>query len=110
MSKTYRIGQIFVFKSPQRIERAISGEHVDIPKGTRCIIGGDRLAHHFGSGLMQPLAQDATVEGISPEGLAEWIYHYMRNEWPLEEMLDNYGETAKSFKSAIVDALGEMGI
>lgn len=105
----YSIGQILTLKEETVIEKSLSGNKVTISKGNQIIIGVDNLAHHIRNGYVQPLPKDSEVNGYSTEGLAEWIYIYMRNHLPLDEMLESYDESRDSFKENIVDALEEIG-
>lgn len=109
MSTTYKVGQLFVVKSDIPIEMALSGETKVVRKGSKVIIGADKLAHHF-DGCIQPLSKDATVEGYDATGLAEWIMYCLHNEIPyLTEDLGDYEVSAGEVKYAIESALKEVG-
>lgn len=105
----YSIGQILTSKEETVVEKGLSGDKVTIPKGNKVIIGADNLAHHIRNGYIQPLAEGSEIDGYSAEGLAEWVYIYMRNHLPLDEMLESYDESRNSFKENIVEALEEIG-
>lgn len=59
-----RIGQIITSKVNTKIEKAISGEKVFVPKWNRVIIGADGFAHHLENGMIQPLGSDMKVNGF----------------------------------------------
>ena len=105
----YKIGQILTSNTDAVIEKALSGEKVTIPKGNKIIIGADKFAHHMKNGFIQPLQEDSSVEGYSAEGIAEWIYLFMRHNFPLDEMLEDYDEDKNSFTECITEALEEIG-
>ena len=109
MSTTYKIGQLFVVKSDIPVEMALSGETKVVRKGSKVIIGADKLAHHF-DGCIQPLSKDAIVEGHDATGLAEWITYCLYNAIPwLTEALEDYDVNAEEVQSAIEGALEEIG-
>ena len=108
MVNNYRIGQILVAKEELEIEK-ISGEKVTIPKGNKIIIGADKLAHHIKNGFIQPLQDNAKVEGYDKEGLSEYLYLYLRNHFEIDELLENYDDTKEHFVEELVEALDNIG-
>lgn len=109
MSTTYKVGQLLVANRDIPIEMALSGETKVVRKGSKVIIGADKLAHHF-DGCIQSLSQDATVEGHDATGLAEWIMYCLHNAIPcLTEALEDYDVNAEEVQSAIESALEEVG-
>lgn len=110
MSTTYKVGQLLVAKSDIPIELALSGETKVVRKGSKVIIGADKLAHHFDDGCIQPLPKDAIVEGHDATGLAEWIMYCLHDAIPcLSEALEDYDVNAEEVHSAIESALEEVG-
>lgn len=109
MSTTYKVGQLLVAKNDIPIEMALSGETKVVRKGSKVIIGADKLAHHF-DGCIQSLSKDTTVEGHDATGLAEWIMNCLHNAIPcLTEALEDYEVNAEEVQSAIESALEEVG-
>ena len=109
MSTTYKVGQLFVVKSDIPVEMALSGETKVVRKGSKVIIGADKLAPHV-DGCIQPLSKDAIVEGHDATGLAEWITYCLYNAIPwLTEALEDYDVNAEEVQSAIEGALEEVG-
>ncbi|MBQ8234510.1 MAG: hypothetical protein IJZ36_02880 [Bacilli bacterium] len=105
----YKVGQILVSKEEMEIEKGISGEKVKIPKGNKIIIGADKLAHHLKNSFIQPLQEDSEVSGYDKEGLAEYIYLWLRNHFEIDEMLENYDNTKEDFIDFLVEGLDNIG-
>jgi hypothetical protein len=104
----YKIGQILTSKFDTEIELALSGEKVKIPKGNKIIIGADKFAHHIKDGRIQPLGNDATVNGYDNTGIAEYLYIVLKNHFPIEEMMEDYEISKKYFVDEIECALDEI--
>lgn len=109
MEKKYKIGQILTSNCDAEVEKAISGEKVIIPKGSKIIIGADNLAHHLRNGMIQPLGENIEVKGYDAEGIAEFIFSWISRFYPIDEMFEDYEVDEKEFKSEIEYALDEIG-
>lgn len=105
----YRIGQILTAGRDITVEKALSGEKETVPKGAQIIIGPDGLAHHLRDGCIQPLAKDAELDGYDTHGIAEYLYRYMRQHFPIDDMLEQYDDTKKRFVEEIECALDDIG-
>lgn len=105
----YRVGQILTSKKELVIESAISGTKTTVPKGNKIVIGADGFAHHIRGGYIQPLGEDAKVEGYDTNGLAEYLYLHLCKEFEINDMLDSYDETKERFIEEIEYALSEIG-
>lgn len=107
----YRIGQVLVSKEDMTLETALLHRKVEIKKGSKVIIGADKLGHHFSGEIMQPLPKDAVVENYSANGIAEWIMHDLMNRSaiPMKEMLEEFEIDADSVRYEIAEALWELG-
>ena len=105
----YKIGQILTAKQDHEIERALTGEKVQVPKGSKIIIGADKWGHHFRDLSLQPLGEEDTVNGFDAEGIATWLCGYLSSRYDLQSMLEDYDITRKDFKDSIVEALEEIG-
>lgn len=104
----YNIGQNLAARKDLELE-GIFGEKKTVKKGTKIYIGADNLAHHR-DGTIQPLGENTEVKGYSVSGLADFIWGYIRNFTPIDEdVLEEYEETPDCVKSAIMDALEELG-
>lgn len=104
----YNIGQILTAQKDAELE-GCSGTKKTVSKGTKIYVGADNLAHHK-DGTIQPLGDNTEVKGYSVSGLADFIWLYIRNFTPIDEnVLENYDETSDCVKSAIMDALEELG-
>ena len=109
MDKTiYNVGQILTAKEDVELE-GVLGTKKTVKKGTKIYIGADNLAHHK-DGTIQPLGENTEVKGYSVNGLADFIWLYIRNYTPIDEnVLEDYDETPDCVKDAIIDALEELG-
>lgn len=105
----YKIGQILVSDTAVEVETALSGEKVIIPKGNKVIIGADNLAHHIRTCMIQPLG-DADVEGYDCEGLAEFLYLWLKTYLPMNDMLEDYDINPNDFIREIEVAFCEIGL
>lgn len=105
----YKIGQILTSKEDVEVEKALSGDKVVIPKGNQIIIGADKLAHHIRNEMIQPLGENIEVKGYDAAGLAEYIYKKIRNQFEIDEMLENYDDTKERFIEEIEYALDDIG-
>lgn len=106
----YAIGQILTAKHDIKVEKAMSGETVEVKKDSKVIIGADKLAHHWDGNLVQPLAKDIVVEGYDASGLATWIAYILLHEVPmLADVIEDYDINAEDIESAIESALEEVG-
>ena len=107
MSKKYRIGEILVTKEDTELTSAISETKTIVRKGTRIMIGADKLAHHFGTGIIQPLQDGDEVSGYNTDGIAKAIIYHLEAHFPLEEMFEDYDIDEEGFKDEIDFALSE---
>lgn len=105
----YKIGQILTTTDGRECERALSGEKVIIPKGSKIIIGADNLAHHLRDGSIQPLAKSDTVEGYDTEGLAEYLLKVLESRFPIREMVEDYGIIRDDLLGELEYALDDIG-
>ena len=107
--KIYNIGQVITANRDIEIERYLGTKDI-IKKGTKIYIGADNFAHH-NDGTIRPLWDYTKVNGHSVNGLAEFIWLYIRNNTPVDEdLLKEYDETSDCIKEAIMDALEELGM
>lgn len=106
----YRIGQILTYKADTVVEKALSDKKVLIPKGSKIIIGADKLAHHINNGMIQPLSEDSTVDGYDSSGLATYIFMHIKSYFPMDEMLDDYDIADQDVIDEIEYALDDIGI
>lgn len=104
----YKIGQILVSKEEQVLEKALSGEKEIIPKGSKVIIGADKMAHHIRTGMMQPLGE-AKLHGYDTKGIAEYLCICLKKHFEIDEMLEGYNDTEEHFIEEIECALEEIG-
>lgn len=105
----YRIGQILTSKVETELKLALSEDTVVVPKGNKVIVGADKFAHHIRTGRIQPFPEGAEIEGYDGNGIAEYIYIYSRNHFPIDEMLEDYDDTKERFIEEIEYALDEIG-
>lgn len=105
----YNIGQILTSTEDIEVEKGFSGDKEVIPKGNKVIIGADKLAHHIRNGCIQRLSDDIEVVGYSADGIAEYLYIWMRNHFPIDEMLESYDDTKENLIDSIAEALYELG-
>lgn len=105
--KKYKIGEILVTKEDVELTSAISEKKTKVRKGTRIMIGADKLAHHFGTGIIQPLQDGDEVSGYDTDGIAKAIIYHLGARFPLEEMFEDYDIDEEEFKDEIEFALSE---
>lgn len=105
----YKIGQILTSKEDVEVEKALSGEKVVIPKGNKIIIGADRFAHHIRNGMIQPLREDAKVEGYDARGIAEYLYMKLNGYFEIDELLESYDFVKQDFINEIECYLSDIG-
>lgn len=105
----YKIGQILTSNCDVEIEKALSAEKVIIPKGSKIIVGADKFAHHLRNGMIQPFAEGTEIKGYDTNGLAEYLYMYLRNHFEIDEILEGYDDTKERFIEEIEYALEEIG-
>ena len=105
--KKYRIGEILVTKEDVELTSAISEKKTIVRKGTRIMIGADKLAHHFGTGIIQPLQDGDDVSGYDTDGIAKAIIYHLGAMFPLKEMFEDYDIDDEEFKDEIEFALTE---
>ena len=108
ISRYFNSPETLTQASIQKIEKALSGERVKIPKGNKVIIGADKLAHHIRNGFIQPLAEGLIVEGYDTAGIAEYLYIVLRNHLPIDEMMEGYEITKQEVIDEIECALDEI--
>lgn len=105
----YKIGQILTSSEDVEVEKVLSGDKVIIPKGNKIIIGADNLAHHIKNSMIQPLGNNVEVKGYDAEGIAEYLYMYLRCHFPIDEMLEEYGDSKEQLIKEIGYALEDIG-
>lgn len=106
---SYKIGQILTLNCDVEAEKVLSGEKVVIPKGSKIIIGADKLAHYLKDGMTQPLEENIEVKGYNTKGISEFIFSWISSFYPIDEMFEDYEVDEKEFKSEIEYALDEIG-
>ena len=106
----YKIGQILTSNKDIVVKKALSEEKIMIPKGSKVIIGADKLAHHISNGMIQPLGQDAKVEGYDSSGIAEYIYMWLESHLPIAEWIEDYEISKNDIIEEIECALDEIGM
>lgn len=109
MAITFKIGQIVTANQDIKVEKALSGKEVTIKKGSKAIIGADNFAHHLSTDMIQPISKAVKIEGYDTEGLADYLFDYLKYRFPLDEFCENYDVSERSFKDDIVCALEEIG-
>lgn len=105
----YKIGQILTANTDIELERALSGEKVTVPKGSKVIVGADGMAHHFRNGMIQPFAKDAVVEGYDAEGIALYLYTMLNSRYDLDQHIEDQDCTKWEFIDSIAEYLREVG-
>lgn len=106
----FKYGQLMVSNQDIVIEKALSGDKVTIPKGSRVVVGFDGLAHHLDNGFIQPFAKNCTLAGFSSSGIVEVVMDCLFNRFPMEEMCEGYDVKQEEIRQEILDALEEIGL
>lgn len=106
---TYKIGEILVSQRETEVE-TIFGRKDVIPKGNKVIITAHRLGHHIRNGMKQPLQKEDVVKGYDTEGLAEYLFTYLKRDLPMDDMMlmCDYDLTEEDIKEVIEEALDEI--
>lgn len=105
----YKIGQLMVAKKDIEIESELTGTKTIVLKGSKVIIGPDRLAHYYSNGKCQNIAKDAVVEGYDAEGLADYLYTMLNSRYDLDQHLEDQDCTKYDFMDSIAEYLREIG-
>lgn len=103
-----KIGQIITANQDIKLAK-ISGEEVVIKKGSKAIVGADNLVHHLSRDAIQPVNKSVPIKGYDTDGIATYLFDYLKYRFPLDEFCENYDVSAKSFQDDIVCALEEIG-
>lgn len=102
-NKIYSIGQRINVIDTKQANSGSAGKITD------AYIGADGMMH-FRSRNKQPLKPGSLIQGYSVEGLADFIWLYLRNYTPInEDTLRAYDVGPECVKEAIMDALEELG-
>lgn len=102
------IGQRIRFTKDVEVEKCFGTKDI-IKKGSVAWVGVDGFVHHQ-NGLIQNFSNEEELKGYSVEGLAEYIWLYIRNNTCIDEnLLEDYDESSENVKEAIMDALEELG-
>ena len=104
----FKIGETLIATRDYDVVREFSGTTKTIRKGTKLIIGADKMGHYY-DGSISPLGDGAVVEGYSAIGLAAWITNYLVGRFNIEEMVEEYDDSMDDFCDTIVEALEEIG-
>lgn len=106
----FKIGQIVTANQDVELERVISGEKLTIPKGSKVIVGADKLVHHFVyPNMIQPISKVVQIEGYDADGLATYLFHQLKYQFPIEEFCNDYDISERSFCDEIAYQLREIG-
>lgn len=105
----WKVGQIITSTHEAEIETGLLGKKVKIPAGNKIIIGADNLAHHICSGIIQPISGRIKICGYDAGGLAEYLFFYLKNKYPMEEIFEDYDIEEGDFKDELQSALEEIG-
>ncbi len=108
MLTEFKIGQIITANQDIKLAR-ISGEEVVVKKGSKAIVGADNLVHHLSCDAVQPITKNIPVNGYDTEGIATYLFDYLKYRFPLDEFCESYDVSAKSLQDDIVCALEEIG-
>lgn len=105
----HKIGQVYTV-SEDFVGTRIDGNQFFLSKGDKCIIGADNLAHYLDVDAVSPIGANSTVEGIDAYGLVWYLCHELKKEYPLNEMLREYGIKGRDFGNVMINALKDIGI
>lgn len=103
----YKIGEILTSKEDVEIEKALSSVKVVIPKGTKVMIGADKLAHYLKTGRIQPLPEGTEVKGYDTENIASVIFDWLQYCFSITDYLEEIGYDREHFCKEIEWALSE---
>lgn len=103
----YKIGEVFKISEDVELKTAITNEPKLIKKGTKIVIGADRLAHHVYSGIIQPLEKDSIVKGYNSYGIAKVICMILEHDFSLSDMLSDNSIDEDDFIESIAECLSD---
>ena len=123
----YKKGQCLRTTEDIELRTMICEKPVKVKKGTLVYIGCEKTPFvHFGNvnGKMMSLWKNAELEeGFDTDGIARWLYEYLRVHFELDEMLgwyhgikedpedlETFEEEKKRFLDEISYALDDLGL
>ncbi len=106
----YNIGQELILTDDMETEGCLGTKKLR-KKGTRLYVTASKkpIMAMYPNGDFQ-MIDDAEVDGFSVVGIAEYLYHYLSRQFPIDEFLEGYDIDEKEFKEAIEDGLEELGM
>lgn len=105
----YNIGQILTLKEDLETEGCFGTKKIR-KVGTKLFVKADKDLPQvtYLNGDIQCLPKDAEIDGYSVNGIAEWLYLWLRNRYELDDFLDDYEIEKEDFKEEIANALEEL--
>ena len=100
-----RMGEILIAQE-DIIQQTATGEKELIKAGSKGVIGVDKLLHHY-NGRISRFGDDVEIKGYCGSGIAQYLYDYLSNKLPLDEMLETYEITPENFIAEILDEMLE---
>lgn len=107
-AEVLKMGEILVAQV-DIVQQTATGEKELIKAGSKGIIGVDKLLHHY-NGRISRFSDDVEIKGYCGSGIAQYLYDYLSNKLPLNEMLETYEITPENFMDEITFLLDEIGI
>lgn len=107
-AEALKMGEILVAQV-DIVQQTATGEKELIKAGSKGIIGVDKLLHHY-NGRISRFSDDVEIKGYCGSGIAQYLYDYLSNKLPLNEMLETYEITPENFMDEITFLLDEIGI
>lgn len=107
-AEALKMGEILIAQV-DIVQQTATGEKELIKAGSKGIIGVDKLLHHY-NGRISRFSDDVEIKGYCGSGIAQYLYDYLSNKLPLNEMLETYEITPENFIAEITFLLDEIGI
>jgi len=106
----YGIGQILTLTKDIETTTLITETKKTVKKGTEFYVMADKrspMAMQL-NGKITLLPKDAEIEGFSAKGISKWLYMWLRNALPIDEMMEDYDIEKDYFIEKIENALEEL--
>ena len=112
----FKVGEMMTLYADVELKDFLGNKTLE-KKGTRIWVGADGLAH-YQNGSIQPLPENATVNGYDDRGITERIFTQLKTDFPLlEKFCIKYKDkdgiriiSSEDIKESIKYALYELGI
>ena len=107
----YKIGEEIGFSKEFVIESALGGNKLTVKEGDRGFLDSRGHIHYTtgqARGKIHSLGKEIEVKGYDYESIAKMIFKRLKNQFMLEEHLEEYKISEKDFIAEIEDILSDI--